>query len=75
MKHRDVREWLRDAPKESEEELRAELAQLRDRLYTLRTQAVTEKVEDNSQFRSTRRQIARVLTELNSRAAAAGSDG
>ncbi|MBX3375454.1 MAG: 50S ribosomal protein L29 [Phycisphaeraceae bacterium] len=52
------------------EEIGVELKRLRDRLYQLRTQAVTEKVEDNSQFRKVRRDIARLLTERRSRAAA-----
>ena len=55
----------------SDEEIRAELGRLRDRLFTLRTQSVTEKVEDNSQFRKTRRDVARLLTEQNARAASA----
>lgn len=54
----------------SAEEIGVELKRLRDRLYQLRTQAVTEKVEDNSQFRKVRRDIARLLTERRNRAAA-----
>ncbi len=54
----------------SSEEIGVELARLRDRLYTLRTQSVTEKVEDNSQFKKVRRDIARLLTEQTARAAA-----
>ena len=74
MKLRDKRHWLKEVPNQPDEELRAELADLRDKLYTLRTQAVTEKVENNAQFRSTRRQIARVLTVLTARANEAGDD-
>lgn len=50
--------------------LNEELKTLRKRMFELRTQAVTEKVEDNSQFRKVRRDIARLLTERRSRAAA-----
>jgi large subunit ribosomal protein L29 len=58
----------------SEEQLTGELTALRGRLLTLRTQAVTEKVEDNSQFRKVRRDIARLLTvQKERRAQAAGS--
>jgi large subunit ribosomal protein L29 len=44
------------------EQLDGELTSLRGKLYTLRTQAVTEKVEDNSQFGKIKRDIARILT-------------
>jgi len=58
----------------SEEQIDVELKQLRARLFELRTQAVTEKIEDPTQFRKTRREVARLLTERNSRrAAGAGS--
>lgn len=43
----------------------------REELLVLRTQAVTEKIEDNSRFGKIRRDIARLKTEQTSRAAAA----
>ena len=46
----------------SGEEIGIELKRLREKLFTLRTQTVTEKVEDNSQFGKIRRDIARLLT-------------
>lgn len=49
------------------DEIGIELKALRDRLYTLRSQSVTEKVEDVSQFGITKRNIARLLTEQSSR--------
>lgn len=49
------------------EEIEVELGRLREKLFTLRTQSVTEKVEDNSQFRKVRRDIARLLTEQRAR--------
>jgi ribosomal protein L29 len=52
----------------TDEELGQELRQLRTKLHTLRTQVVTEKVEDVSQFRKTRRDVARLLTERQARA-------
>ena len=58
----------------SSEEITEELKQLRDKLYTLRIQAVTEKVEDNSLFRKVRGDIARLLTEQNSRRRAAAAE-
>jgi large subunit ribosomal protein L29 len=58
----------------SEEQIDVELKQLRARLFELRTQAVTEKIEDPTQFRKTRREVARLLTERSSRrVTAAGS--
>jgi ribosomal protein L29 len=56
-----------DARAKADDEIAQEIAQLRERLYTLRVQAVTEKVEDNSQFRKLRTDIARLLTEQNAR--------
>ncbi len=51
----------------SDEEIDVELGRLRKRSFELRTQAVTEKIEDTTQFGSTRRDIARLLTEQNAR--------
>jgi len=56
-----------DVRGKGDEEIAEELKQLRERLYTLRVQSVTEKVEDNSQFIKIRRDIARLLTEQNAR--------
>jgi len=49
--------------KMGEDELGVELAKLRNDLYDLRSQAVTEKVEDTSKFGKLRKDIARLLTE------------
>ncbi len=57
----------KEVHKLSDEEIDVELGRLRQRSFELRTQAVTEKIEDTSQFGSTRRDIARLLTERNSR--------
>ena len=48
-------------------EIQAELVRLRKRLFQLRVQAATEKVEDNSEFSKTRKDIARLMTERSSR--------
>lgn len=50
-----------------DEEIGIELKRLREKLFTLKSQAVTEKVEDTSQFGIVRRDVARLLTERNSR--------
>lgn len=53
------------------EELNLEVKNLRSKLFDLRSQVVTEKVEDTSQFRKVRADIARLLTEVNARRKAA----
>lgn len=49
------------------EEITAELGKLRMSLFDLRSQTVTDKVGDTSQFRKTRKDIARLLTERRAR--------
>lgn len=58
----------KEVHKLSDEEIQVEVKRLRRRLFELRTQAVTEKIEDTSQFRKIRKDIARLLTEQNGRA-------
>lgn len=60
-----------ESHKLTDEEIGVEIKRLRNELFTLRTQAVTEKVEDVSRFKKTRRDIARLLTERNARDAKA----
>jgi large subunit ribosomal protein L29 len=57
----------KEVHKLSNEELQVETQRLRKRLFELRTQAVTEKIQDTSQFGKVRRDIARVLTEVSAR--------
>ena len=47
--------------------LNEELAERRRHLFDLRSQAVTEKLEDPSQLRKTRKDIARIRTVLRQR--------
>jgi large subunit ribosomal protein L29 len=49
------------------DKIQAEIARLSGKLYDLRSQTVTEKVEDVSQFGKVRKDIARLLTERTSR--------
>lgn len=49
------------------DELHNELERLRRHMFELRSQAVTEKLEDPMQLGATRRDIARVLTVLRER--------
>ncbi|MBS3734528.1 MAG: 50S ribosomal protein L29 [Phycisphaerae bacterium] len=60
MKISEVREL-------TEEELATELARLRRHLFDLRSQAVTEKLEDPSMLVGTKRDIARILTVMRQR--------
>lgn len=49
------------------EELHTELDRLRRHMFDLRSQRVTEKLEDPSQLRKTQKDIARIFTVLNER--------
>jgi ribosomal protein L29 len=59
--------WLIDNTTLTFEQIASELAAARRKVFNLRAQAVTEKVENTSQFRTTRRTIARLLTEQGAR--------
>lgn len=50
-----------------DDEITVELKRLREKLHTLRTQSLSEKIEDNSQFSHIRRDIARLKTEAHRR--------
>jgi len=60
MKTREIREL-------TGEELSSELSRLRRHIFDLRSQAVTEKLEDASLITKTKRDIARLLTILRER--------
>ncbi len=49
------------------EEIRVELERQRRHLFDLRSQAVTEKLDDPTQLRNCKSDIARLLTEQRSR--------
>ena len=51
----------------SGEELEIEIDNLRKKLFELKTQSVTEKIQDTSQFKKIRKDIARLLTEQSVR--------
>lgn len=53
--------------KMSDEDITIEVQQLRRRLFDLRCQLVTEKIQNTSQFPMVRKDIARLLTEQNAR--------
>ncbi len=66
MKIKDVREL-------SDEELQSELDRLRRHLFDVRTQSVTEKLEDPTLLTKTKRDIARILTVRKQRLSKAPS--
>lgn len=50
-----------------DEEISIELKKLREKIFALRSQLVTDKVEDTSQFHKLRRDVARLMTERHAR--------
>lgn len=68
MKIEEIREL-------SDEELQMELDRLRRHVFDLRSQAVTEKLEDPSMVTKARRDIARILTVQRERTHAAEPAG
>ena len=50
-----------------DDEISAEAKRLLKQLFDLRAQTVTEKTKDSSQFKKTRKDLARVLTERSAR--------
>ena len=67
MADKKSKQSLADMKRLSDEQINAEVKDLRHKLFTLRSQTVTEKVEDISQFRKIRHEVARLLTEQTSR--------
>ncbi|MFM9956661.1 MAG: 50S ribosomal protein L29 [Phycisphaerales bacterium] len=59
--------------KMTDDEIALEVLSLQKKVYNLRCQAATEKIEDISQFKKSRRDIARLLTERTARLASNGA--
>lgn len=55
----------------SNDEIKVEVKNLREKLFQLRVQRETEKVENTAQFKILRQNLARVLTERTARRHAA----
>ena len=51
----------------SDEELTIEVGTLRKRMFELKNQSVTEKIQDTSQYGKIRKDIARLLSERSVR--------
>ncbi|MCH2161433.1 MAG: 50S ribosomal protein L29 [Phycisphaerales bacterium] len=64
MKPKEVR-------KLNDEEITVEIERLRRKQFEMRTQSVTEKIEDTSQIGKVRKDIARLLTEQHARSSSA----
>ena len=58
---------LKETRDKSVEDLNREIAEKQRHLFDLRSQAVTEKLEDPTQIGKTRRDIARIKTILRER--------
>lgn len=58
---------IREIRESSDEELRGRLGRLEAQLFGFRLKHATNQIENVSQIRSTRREIARVLTILTER--------
>ncbi len=58
---------IKDIKQLSDEELASELDRLRRHLFDIRSQAVTEKLEDTTLIGHGRRDIARLLTVMRER--------
>ena len=57
----------KEVRKLSDEEITIEVDRLRRKMFELRTQAVTEKIQDTSQFAKIKKDVARLLTEQSAR--------
>ena len=58
---------IKEIREKETDHLKHELEERRKHLFDLRSQAVTEKLEDPSQLRKTRKDIARMITTLRQR--------
>jgi len=58
---------IKEIREKTDNDLQHELAEAQKHLFDLRSQAVTEKLEDPSQLRKTKRHIARIKTVMRQR--------
>lgn len=58
---------IKDITAKSDDALKADLTERRKHLFDLRSQAVTEKLEDPTQLGKTRKTIARIKTVIRQR--------
>ena len=67
MRVREIMTKAKEFRERETQHLSAELAEKQKHLFDLRSQAVTEKLEDPSQLKKTRKDIARIKTVLRQR--------
>jgi len=65
---------IREIREHSDEQLQTELGALERRLFDLRAQGVTEKIQATSELTKARRDIARIKTVMRQRELAARED-
>lgn len=58
----------------SPEQLREQLVSLKKEAFNLRFQAATNQLENTSRMRAVRREVARIMTVLNQKAAQAAAN-
>ncbi len=58
----------------SPEQLRESLVALKKEAFNLRLQAATNQLENTSRMRAVRREVARIMTVLNQKAASAAAN-
>lgn len=64
----------KEVRKLNDEELDVEIERLKRRHFELRTQSVTEKIEDTSQYGKIKKDIARLMTERHARRRTAATE-
>ena len=62
-----MKERLKELRNKSVEDLQREIVEKQKHLFDLRSQAVTEKLEDPTQLTKTRKEIARIKTLIRER--------
>ncbi|MCH2137553.1 MAG: 50S ribosomal protein L29 [Phycisphaerales bacterium] len=65
---------MREIRKLGTDEIDIEVGRLRRRLFDLRSQQVTEKIQQTTQFGEAKKTIARLLTEKRAREMAAAAE-
>ncbi|MSR18044.1 MAG: hypothetical protein EXS00_02565 [Phycisphaerales bacterium] len=60
---------MKEIKKLGDEEIQVESTRIRRKLFDLRSQSQSEKIQDSSQFRKNRCVLARMQTEASARAA------
>lgn len=65
------KDWITELREMSQDELGAKLAEAREEAFRLRFRSATEAIDNPTRFRTLRKDIARMETELRARLTAA----